>query len=597
MKSITKLTILSTCLLSAAVACKPEVQPTVEEAEPYLTYVVPNVGAPGDVVQIFGKNFSLKEAENSVFFGESEATVLASDNNRLYVLVPGNENGDYGITVSVNGKTAAEGLKFTYAVEERDVNITSISPQKAFAGAEIRINGDGFVEGQMSVTFDGTPAQIVSVTPTVLKVIAPEHAKGTVEIVVMHGKKQASAQFTYLELAIASTSPAEGSEGTTVTINGEGFSETAQNNTVMIGEYPCTVTEAGATTLKVIIPKCPGGQYDFTVTTDGKSVQGGSFTYKTAVYVKTVAGTGVQTSTDGKGLAAGLGIVQSLIKISDQEYYITQRGGKGKDAIRKVNITDWTVTTPVPTSNTLISDGHPWRGSLDASGNLIFTAKAKGKILKLAPDGTLSEFTLSEGRSLTTNPMDVLVGRDGKIYVVNRDTPSYISVFSADGTFEKEYSASFMIETALWNKDCTKIFIGANTAPYGIHELDLADGTVKKLAGKDLTAAPTAANYTEGAAADATIGAVGGFALDNDGTLYFSDTTVKIVRKLVPGEGGDYTKGTVSLVAGTPFKNIASDGLATSAQFKFPCGIEILSDGSLLVADGTGYQLRRIYEE
>lgn len=88
-------------------------------------------------------------------------------------------------------------------------------------------------------------------------------------------------------------------------------------------------------------------------------------------------------------------------------------------------------------------------------------------------------------------------------------------------------------------------------------------------------------------------------AVDAEGNLWFSDVTTATVRVLVSGEGGDYTKGTVKTRAGMNFvpKYPGVDGLGTNAGLKYPCGLLPMPDGSMLLADGTGFTIRRIYSK
>uniref|UniRef100_UPI003FF01808 hypothetical protein n=1 Tax=Candidatus Cryptobacteroides bacterium TaxID=3085639 RepID=UPI003FF01808 len=63
--------------------------------------------------------------------------------------------------------------------------------------------------------------------------------------------------------------------------------------------------------------------------------------------------------------------------------------------------------------------------------------------------------------------------------------------------------------------------------------------------------------------------------------------------------GLHYTKGTVKTRAGMNFvpKYPGVDGLGTNAGLKYPCGLLPMPDGSMLLADGTGFTIRRIYSK
>ena len=106
----------------------------------------------------------------------------------------------------------------------------------ASVGSDTRvITGVGFANGdnKPTVTFGGTSATSVTVTnSTTLTVVTPAHAAGTVDIVLTFadGTTSVSNAFTFRDKpTISSVSPATvpGAGGTTVTLTGTGFLDTA----------------------------------------------------------------------------------------------------------------------------------------------------------------------------------------------------------------------------------------------------------------------------------------------------------------------------------------------------------------------------------
>jgi sugar lactone lactonase YvrE len=86
----------------------------------------------------------------------------------------------------------------------------------------------------------------------------------------------------------------------------------------------------------------------------------------------------------------------------------------------------------------------------------------------------------------------------------------------------------------------------------------------------------------------------GGLVLDASGNLYFADTNNHRIR-MVTFEDGDYTKGTVSTIAGTGVAGFAGDGgPAAAAQINLPGDLEIGPDGRLYFADTNNNAVRRI---
>ena len=74
----------------------------------------------------------------------------------------------------------------------------------------------------------------------------------------------------------------------------------------------------------------------------------------------------------------------------------------------------------------------------------------------------------------------------------------------------------------------------------------------------------TTLNFTDGEPGNplsATIGQIGGIFYDEaDGYIYFNDINSKAFRVLVPGVGGDYTKGTVKTLLGHPTVTASKEG-------------------------------------
>ena len=595
-------------LLIGAASCSDSASGNGLAAEPELISIIPVSGTSGCTAIISGVNFAAEQSANKVFMDGKEAQVVSSSKNRIQIVTPEHADGKVDVKVSVNG-TEVSGLDFTYVtLAEPEVKITALRPSFGFVGDNVTILGENFSDelADMSVTFDGVKAKILTTSSSALSVTAPEHARGRVTVEVKNGTKTAVAEFTYVELMVEKSTPSEGGAGTIVTIYGEGFSEELANNVVMVGDQVLTVTEATATTLKVEMPALGTGTYTFTVKVGERVCTGGSFTVAPLWYVETVAGSSVRGTKDGIGKAANLETVQHLAMGPDGKVWFTSRGGAGRDAIRTLDPKTWEVKTVIGIDNALIKNTHPWGSTFDSKGNYYATGKAAGKVFKIAAGTNEISVLPLPAHKLTTNPMCVLTDAQDNLYLLNRDAgteakPSYISVYDKNLVLKHDWPVKLFAEHMAWNKDKTKLYIGTTGAPFGIFEFDPATGEMKKIAGtKDKPA--NAAATTDGEPGNpltATIGQIEGMAVDAEGNLWFSDVTTATVRVLVPGEGGDYTKGTVKTRAGMNFvpKYPGVDGLGTNAGFKYPCGLLPMSDGSMLLADGTGFTIRRIYSK
>lgn len=594
-------------LLVGAASCSDSETGNGLAAEPELISIIPISGASGCTAIISGVNFAAEQSANKVLLDGQEAQVVSSSKNRIQIVTPEHADGKVDVKVSVNGKEVS-GLDFTYVtLADPEIKITALRPSFGFVGDNVTIIGENFSDevADMSVTFDGVKANILTTSSSALSVTAPEHARGRVTVEVKKGAKTAVAEFTYVELMVEKSTPSEGGAGTIVTIYGEGFSEELANNVVMVGDQVLTVTEATATTLKVEMPALGTGTYTFTVKVGERVCTGGSFTVAPLWYVETVAGS-VKGTKDGIGKEAKLEIVQHLAMGPDGKVWFTSRGAGITNSIRTLDPKTWEVKTVIGTVNVLINNTHLWGSTFDSKGNYYATGKAAGKVFKIAAGTNEISVLQLPAHKLTSNPMCVLTDAQDNLYLLNRDAgteakPSYISVYDKNLVLKHDWPVKLFAEHMAWNKDKTKLFIGTTGVPFGIFEFDPATGEMKKIAGTDNK--PTnAANTTDGEPGNpltATIGQVDGIAVDAEGNLWFSDVTTATVRVLVPGEGGDYTKGTVKTRAGMNFvpKYPGVDGLGTNAGLKYPCGLLPMPDGSMLLADGNGYTIRRIYSK
>lgn len=589
-------------LLVGAASCSDSESGNGLAAEPELISIIPVSGASGCTAIISGVNFAAEQSANKVFLDGQEAQVVSSSKNRIQIVTPEHADGKVDVKVSVNGAEVS-GLDFTYVtLAEPEVKITALRPSFGFVGDNVTILGENFSDevADMSVTFDGVKANILTTSSSALSVTAPEHARGRVTVEVKNGAKTAVAEFTYVELMVEKSTPSEGGAGTIVTIYGEGFSEELANNVVMVGDQVLKVTESTATTLKVEMPALGTGTYTFTVKVGERVCTGGSFTVAPLWYVETVAGS-VQGTKDGIGKEAKLEIVQHLAMGPDGKVWFTSRGAKDKNAIRTLDPKTWEVKTVIGTDNALINNTHLWGSTFDSKGNYYVAGKAAGKVFKIAAGTNEISVLPLPAHKLTSNPMCVLTDAQDNLYLLNRANPSYISVYDKNLVLKHDWPVNLFAEHMAWNKDKTKLYIGSSGAPFGIFEFDPATGEMKKIAGtKDKPANAAATTDGEpGKPLTATIGQIEGMAVDAEGNLWFSDITTSTVRVLVPGEGGDYSKGTVKTRAGMNFvsKYPGVDGLGTNAGLKYPCGLLPMPDGSMLLADGTGFTIRRIYSK
>jgi YD repeat-containing protein len=137
------------------------------------------------------------------------------------------------------------------------LSIGSVSTSSGAVGSSITINGSGFssISSQDIVTIDGVAAQVTYASDNRLVITVPAGATtGNVAITTQNGSITSSNPFTVVPVSVTSFSPANGTVGTVVTINGGGFDPTPANNTVLINGMAATVSSATPTQLQVTVP-------------------------------------------------------------------------------------------------------------------------------------------------------------------------------------------------------------------------------------------------------------------------------------------------------------------------------------------------------
>jgi hypothetical protein len=159
--------------------------------------------------------------------------------------------------------------------------VTGVAPPSGSTAGDtsVVITGSGFLK-DATVTFGGEPGKVTEVTPMSIKVGAPKHAAGPVDVVVENPDKKShtlTGGFFYFDPktsprpVVTSISPSAGplSGGQSVTISGSGLSGVA---TVSFGGTPASsVRILSDTTLAVVTAPRGEGKADVVVG-DGTSV-------------------------------------------------------------------------------------------------------------------------------------------------------------------------------------------------------------------------------------------------------------------------------------------------------------------------------------
>ncbi len=188
---------------------------------------------------------------------------------------------------------------------------------------------------------------------------------------------------------------------------------------------------------------------------------------------------------------------------------------------------------------TVVNDAsHDFRGlDIDSDGNLIVADLQNDRVIKVEPDGTISDV-----RTGLNDPTDVVIDSPGNIYV-------------------------------------------ATVGDSRVRKIDAVTGVLSNVAGTGI------AGYNgEGNATGAQLNNPWGLAFDNNGDLLIADTNNHIIRKV------DLSTNQISTIAGDPWSagNSGDGGPATAAKLFVPAGVAVDSSGNVFIADNWNHAVRKI---
>ncbi|NML36937.1 hypothetical protein HHL17_06975 [Chitinophaga sp. G-6-1-13] len=182
--------------------------------------------------------------------------------------------------------------------------VKSYYPNSGNAGTLITITGSGLSDGKASIAFNGTDAEVLSTTDSIVVVRAPEKGQSG-SITFSNGSKSLIVgEYTYQKLSIQKIYPANGPAGTQIRIIGAGFSSLKAPAEVLINGKAATVVSASDTSLMATVPEAAGSGA-VTVKVDGMVSVGQPFQYQTVSGIKPVTGgKGTRVTISGEGFAA-----------------------------------------------------------------------------------------------------------------------------------------------------------------------------------------------------------------------------------------------------------------------------------------------------
>lgn len=234
--------------------------------------VTPAAGptAGGTRVTVRGDGF---ESGMTVSFGGEAATVesVASDGTEATLTIPAHAAGLVDLSVETPGGDATlRQDAFYYRSQADEFRLAAVDPEvgPASGGEQVRVIGAGLEASGVSLEFGGNAASIVRSGTGYVVVDLPSHPTGAVDVVADDGSGTTSrldGGFEYVsDLEITSVSPAEGDAGggTSVTLQGTGFSGVSN---VSFGNIPAPFSIDSDSEITATAPNHATGTVDVEV--------------------------------------------------------------------------------------------------------------------------------------------------------------------------------------------------------------------------------------------------------------------------------------------------------------------------------------------
>ena len=222
--------------------------------------------------------------------------------------------------------------------------------------------------------------------------------------------------------------------------------------------------------------------------------------------------------------------------------------------------------------------------AVDNNGNIYFTKGTEG-LYQINKDDTKPQCILkneSDMRGIIWNRNNILYICDFKnhrILSYSMDTRN-LSILAGNG--EYGYKDGNMKEAQFYNPRGITMDKNGDlyiTDFHRVRKINLSKETVETIAGSN------DGGYNDGEAKNAKFYLPIGITVSDDNTIYVADCNNYCIRKI--------KNDIVSTIAGNPGKQGNQDGSLSNSQFKYPSGMHLDIDGSIIISDGSN-KLRRI---
>jgi len=519
--------------------------------------IKPLSGGKNTKVTINGEGFEELTAGNLVDFNGTAATVLEATKEKLVVVTPdGVKTGP--LSVNINGQKIT-GPVFTVVAPPSIQIVTPLSGPK---GSEMIISGALFstVTDENKVFINGVSVQVQSASENQLKLVLPGGTGSGLVRVVVNDQVTEGPHFKDQTLGIVSVSPDNGLTGTTVTIEGSGFSSIAANNKVYFNGVPAAVKTA---TENSLVLDAPSGLStgDLKIMVDGQEALAPQQFRRAGML--TLAG-GPDNDTFG-GFMSGIGVDNTgNVYVADRLNKVVKKiTPNGMVSILQANGADIIFDTPfgividkqnniyvsdigrnhirkiTPSGqNTVVASGFsPGLMTFDDAGNLY--VNVNGAFAGMNKVNTAGVYTKITGPLWPS--AHAVVDANGNLYYIDSGSASNnaISRIAAGGPNETNWIGSsdpgYEDGTGLqvrFNSIAGGLLLYGNGKliagdryNYALREIDIATKKVSTLV-------KFASGFADGSFSTAKIGSMDDMAVDKDGNIYVLDAQNKAVRKV-----------------------------------------------------------------
>lgn len=331
---------------------------------------------PGDTVTLEGQQL---DSVTHLTVGGRLAALGEHTAERLTFVVPQNAHDGTVELGTADGHTMRLWRTLQIPVV---VSVTGVSPVAAQIGDLIRVQGTGLA-GVGKVTVGGVPATVTDDgTDTEITVVVPPGAgSGTVEI--QAGTTRVSAPSTVrikpatAAVSVTGTTPASGSSGTVITVNGSGLDGVAA---VTIDGAPAPVLVQTATTLQIMGERNGAVRL---ITDAGTTVDSGQFVVAEAELPQPTI--------------VGVELGQNFLQEAGARY---QRLVPGKAALMRANITSATLMAS-PRVTALIKRDGALLGALQLQGPPLLPRQVAQRALAESFTGVIPDQWVQPGLAVT----------------------------------------------------------------------------------------------------------------------------------------------------------------------------------------------------